>query len=62
MTKDLTKVGVNKSDLKKVHTEVLQEKDESEQKDERVQKVFQKIYRGIPEILVVIEAIIEEKI
>jgi hypothetical protein len=39
MTKELTKVATDKEDLQKVHTEVLQEKDEVEQKAERVQQV-----------------------
>jgi hypothetical protein len=56
MTKELTKVAVDKEDLQKVHTEVFQEKDEAKQKVERIQQVIHKIYRVIPEIPVVIEA------
>jgi hypothetical protein len=54
MTKELTKVAKDTKYLQKVHTEVLQEKDEAEKNLERVQCDIKHIYRVIPKILVVI--------
>ena len=51
-----------KDEAKKNAMSIFKDKEEVDQQDERIQQVTEKLYKDIPEVLMVIEATLEEQV